>query len=310
METRTPFRIRTEYVLAVIALVCLALTVCMLILCIPHFAPEAKPASTPEAELPSGEEEDPEAFLHGETQGSEEIPEETVIPTIPPEANPYTKLDFQYDRNNFLYSLRGDSYPGIDVSAFQGKIDWEQVADSGIEFAIIRLGYRGYGKSGKLVEDEYAKANLKGATEAGLPIGVYFFSQALSIQEADEEIEFMLKILGDYELQMPIILDWEIPVDTARTANMDAETLTQIQLHFCQVMSEKGYQPMVYFNWYMSSRLLDLHALEAYPFWLALYQDRMTYPYRVEMWQYTDKGRVPGIEGNVDLNIYIPNEPN
>lgn len=312
METRTPFRIRTEYVLAVIALVCLALTVCMLILCIPHFSGQEEPRLS-SGELPqpeAGAEEDPEQFLHQETQPGEEIPEETVIPTIPPEANPYTKLDFQYDRNNFLYSLRGDSYPGIDVSAFQGKIDWEQVADSGIEFAIIRLGYRGYGKSGKLVEDEYAKANLKGATEAGLPIGVYFFSQALSIQEADEEIEFMLKILGDYELQMPIILDWEIPVDTARTANMDAETLTQIQLHFCQVMSEKGYQPMVYFNWYMSSRLLDLHALEAYPFWLALYQDRMTYPYRVEMWQYTDKGRVPGIEGNVDLNIYIPNEPN
>ena len=311
METKPRFRIHTEYVLTVIALLCTVLLVWMVILCRPYFqenqpteetaAPTAS-ASEP-AELP--EEEDPEALLHDQTEPTE--PEETVEPTIPPEANPYGKLDFQYNRNNYLYSLKTDSYPGIDVSAFQGEIDWEKVRASGIEFAIIRLGYRGYGKSGKLVEDEYAQDNLEGATEAGLPIGAYFFSQALSIEEADEEIEFMLEILGDYALEMPIILDWEIPVDTARTANMDGRTLTDIQLHFCSVMEEKGYQPMVYFNWHMSSRLLKLNELEDYPFWLALYQDRMTYPYKVEMWQYTDRGRVPGIEGNVDLNIYMPN---
>jgi len=311
METKPRFRIHTEYVLTVIALLCTVLLVWMVILCRPYFqenqpteetaAPTAS-ASVPE-ELP--EEEDPEALLHDQTEPTE--PEETVEPTIPPEANPYGKLDFQYNRNNYLYSLKTDSYPGIDVSAFQGEIDWEKVRASGIEFAIIRLGYRGYGKSGKLVEDEYAQDNLEGATEAGLPIGAYFFSQALSIEEADEEIEFMLEILGDYALEMPIILDWEIPVDTARTANMDGRTLTDIQLHFCSVMEQKGYQPMVYFNWHMSSRLLKLNELEDYPFWLALYQDRMTYPYKVEMWQYTDRGRVPGIEGNVDLNIYMPN---
>lgn len=311
METKTPPKIRTEHVLVGIALACTVLLVWMVILCKPYFPtqvpPETQPNTLSEVQPEVPEEEDPEVLLHQQTEPSEEAPEETAEPTIPPEANPYGKLDFQYNRNNYLYSLKTDSYPGIDVSAFQGNIDWEQVRASGIEFAIIRLGYRGYGKSGKLVEDEYAQDNLKGATEAGLPIGAYFFSQALSIEEADEEIEFMLEILGDYELEMPIILDWEIPVDTARTANMDGRTLTDIQLHFCSVMEKKGYQPMVYFNWHMSSRLLNLHELEAYPFWLALYQDRMTYPYRVEMWQYTDKGRVPGIEGNVDLNIYIPN---
>ena len=311
METKTATKFRTEYILTGIALLCTVLLVWMVILCRPYFRPEetAVPESGPaasgmeEPELP--EEEDPEALLHNQTEPLE--PEETVEPTIPPEANPYGKLDFQYNRNNYLYCLKTDSYPGIDVSAFQGVIDWEKVKDSGIEFAIIRLGYRGYGKAGKLVEDEYAQDNLKGATEVGLPIGAYFFSQALSIEEADEEIEYMLEILGDYELEMPIILDWEIPVDTARTANMDARTLTDIQLHFCSVMEEKGYQPMVYFNWSMSSRLLKLSELEDYPFWLAFYQDRMTYPYKVEMWQYTDRGRVPGIEGNVDLNIYFPN---
>ncbi len=310
METQEKTRIQPEWVLTGIALLCLALLVWMVILSKPYLSGREDPqevnphaaATAPEETLP---EMDPAQLQGEDTQPTE--PEETVEPTIPPESNPYGKLDFQYNRNNYLYALKTDSYPGVDVSAFQGKIDWQQVKDSGIEFAIIRLGYRGYGKAGKLVEDEYAKDNLKGATEVGLPIGAYFFSQALSIEEADEEIEYMLKILGDYDLQMPIILDWEIPVDTARTVNMDARTLTDIQIHFCSVMEEKGYQPMVYFNWYQASRLMYLSELEDYPFWLALYQDRMTYPYKVEMWQYTDKGRVPGIEGNVDLNIYMPN---
>ena len=105
---------------------------------------------------------------------------------------------------------------------------------------------------------------------------------------------------------MPIVLDWEIPTNDARTAGMDGRTLTDIQLHFCSVMAEKGYQPMVYFNWYQSEHMYVLSELEDYPFWLALYQDRMTYPWKVELWQYTDKGRVPGISGNVDLNVYMP----
>ncbi len=313
METKTAFKLHTEQVLVIILLLCTILLVWMVILCRPYFpgnqevSPPAEASESQTAESLPEDDEDPESLLHQQTEPPEEAPEETAAATIPPESNPYGKLDFQYNRNNYLYSLKTDSYPGIDVSSFQGKIDWNRVKNSGIEFAIIRLGYRGYGKAGKLVEDEYAKDNLKGATEAGLPIGAYFFSQALSIEEADEEIEYMLNILGDYELDMPIILDWEIPVDTARTANMDARTLTDIQLHYCAVMEEKGYQPMVYFNWYQGSHLMYLNELEDYPFWLALYQDRMTYPYKVEMWQYTDRGRVPGIDGNVDLNIYFPN---
>ena len=161
-------------------------------------------------------------------------------------------------------------------------------------------------RSGKLVEDEYAQKNLAGATEAGLPIGAYFFSQALNMDEADQEIEYMLNILGDYRLDMPIILDWEIPASDARTANMDARTLTDIQLYFCEKMKALGYQPMVYFNWHQSENLYYLSELEDFPFWLALYQDRMRYPWKVEMWQYTCTGRVPGINGDVDINVYMP----
>ena len=132
------------------------------------------------------------------------------------------------------------SSPGVDVSAHQGVIDWNAVKASGIEFAMIRLGYRGYG-SGKLVEDEYAQANLEGATKAGLKIGAYFFSQALNIQEVEEEMTFMLNILGDYTLDMPIVLDWEIPASDARTANgMDARTLTDLQLAFLRQHEAQG----------------------------------------------------------------------
>ena len=298
--------IRAEWVLGGSALLCGALLLVMVVLCIPHFEEEQDPqflihqnhVNDAPVTLPTRPPEDPEDPT-GETEPETE-------PTIPPELNPYGRFDFQYNPNNYLLCSRQESYPGIDVSAFQGDIDWQQVKDSGSRFAIIRLGYRGYGKAGKLVEDEFAKKNLEEATAVGLPIGAYFFSQALNIKEADEEIDYMLEILGDYELDMPIILDWEIPTDTARTANMDARTLTDIQLHFCDVMTKKGYTPMIYFNWFQSTRLMHLTELEDYPFWLALYQDRMTYPYKVEMWQYTDRGRVPGIEGNVDINVYMP----
>ena len=302
-----PRRIRPEAIMGIIALFCAIALVAMVILCLPFMGAQEA-------------EEDPDALLKAQhalqateppTTPTEELPpEETEAPTEPtvhPEANPYDRLDFQYGKNNYLYCLRQKSYIGVDVSAFQKNIDWDRVKDSGIQFAMLRLGYRGY-ESGKLVKDEYIDRNLEETARVGMPIGVYFFSQALTIKEVDEEIAFMMEILGDYEIHMPIVLDWEIPTSTARTAEMDRRTLTEIQRYFCKTMTEMGYTPMIYFNWYQSQNLLHLDELEDYPFWLALYQDRMTYPYKVEMWQYTDSGRVPGIAGGVDLNVYMPEE--
>lgn len=296
-----PKRVRPEWIMGIIAILSAALLLTMAVLCIPYFNPSEDPEALPQRHDPVRNTEAlPETIL--EPTISETEPEN---PTIPPDPNPYDRYDFQYNRNNYLLLQNLKSYPGVDVSAYQGDINWKAVKSSGIDFAIIRLGYRGYG-SGKLVEDDYAKKNLTGAADAGLKVGAYFFSQALNIQEVDEEITFMLKILGEQHLDMPIILDWEIPTSDARTAKMDIRTLTDIQLHFCQVMEEKGYQPMIYFNWYQSEHLYYLSELEDYPFWLALYQDRMTYPWKVEMWQYSDKGSVPGIYGPVDLNVYMP----
>ena len=296
--------IRPEWILGILAALCAGLLGAVLMISLPYMKPM---------------EEDPDVLpdRHAEALVLPEVPRETILeptvseaepknPTIPPERNPYDRYDFQYNRHNYLLLQNVKSYAGVDVSAYQGDIDWVKVKQSGIDFAMIRLGYRGY-ESGKLVEDKYAKENLEEAKAAGLRVGAYFFSQALSIKETDQEIDYMLEILGDTRLDMPIVLDWEIPAASARTAKMDARTLTDIQRHFCGQMRNKGYDPMVYFNWHQSENLYYLSELEDYNFWLALYQDRMTYPWRVEMWQWTDKGKVPGIAGPVDLNVYMPN---
>ena len=305
MDSETPKekkRLRPEGIIALVALACFVGLLAVAVLCIPYYFQSADPESLLQnirEQAQRREQTDP-------LEPTEDMPEESTEPTIPPEANPYTKFDFQYGKHNYLYCTRQDSYPGIDVSSFQGKINWKKVKESGIRYAMIRLGYRGYGQAGNMVEDEYARRNLEEAQKAGLEIGVYFFSQATSIEEVDDEIFFFMQILGDTKITMPIVLDWEYISDTARTANVDARTLTDMQKHFCETMVDFGYQPMVYFNWTLADRKMYLNELEDYPFWLALYQDRMTYPFRVEMWQYTCTGRVPGIEGDVDINVFMP----
>lgn len=291
-----------EIIMILIAVCSFCLLIVAVVFSFPHFFPK---------------DEDPQSLPGYHVDSHLPVPIETILeptvevtepenPTIPPDPNPYTRFDFQYNRHNYLLLQNLASFPGVDVSAYQGDIDWQAVADSGIYFAFIRLGYRGYG-SGKLVEDSYAKQNLAGAYNAGLKVGAYFFSQALNQQEVDEEIEFMLEVLGEQYLEMPIILDWEIPAPDARTSGvMDARTLTDLQLYFCGIMKEKGYQPMVYFNWNQSENLYYLSDMEEYPFWLAYYNDRMTYPWHVEFWQYSDHGTVPGISGPVDMNVYMP----
>lgn len=251
-------------------------------------------------------DEDPLSLNIRQTEPSFPIPPETdpTGPTLPPpEANPYGRNDFQYNENNYLTCLEGESIVGIDVSYHQGDIDWEQVRASGVEFVMMRVGYRGYGESGKLVEDTNFKANIQGALDAGLEVGVYFFSQALDLKEVEEEVAFLLERIGGYEITMPVVYDWEYVSDEARTANMDARTLTDCSKHFCELILEAGYQPMVYFNRNQAAYLLHLEELTDYPFWLAAYTDRMGFPYKVDMWQYTDNGRVPGIEGPVDVDI-------
>lgn len=194
---------------------------------------------------------------------------------------------------------------GVDVSVYQGEIDWQAVADSGIDFAMIRVGYRGYSQ-GTLQVDERFQANMEGALAAGLDVGVYFFSQATTVAEAEEEADFVLEHIRSYPIRYPVVFDWEfITTGDARTDGMDGQGITQCASAFCELVSVAGYTPMVYFNQDMGYLVYDLKALDASPFWLAEYGSRPDFYYDFEMWQYTHTGTVPGIQGNVDLNLAL-----
>lgn len=244
---------------------------------------------------------------------SRELPEkspETTAPTDAPEptlpVNPYGSTDFQYD-GDYLTCTAGKSVLGVDVSEFQQDIDWAAVKAAGVEFAMIRLGYRGY-LEGQLYTDSRALENMEGAKAAGLDTGAYFFSQAVTEAEAREEARFCLELLDGMSLEMPIVFDWEFMHLEARTDDIDPQTLTSLTKAFCQTVEEAGYRAMVYFNLNQSTHFLNLLELQEYPFWLAMYSDRMTYPHKIDMWQYSYTGRVPGIPTDVDLNLYFPYE--
>lgn len=225
---------------------------------------------------------------------------------LPPPPNSYVASDFAMDENGYLTCLTAASMLGVDVSEHQGEVDWEQVAASGVKFAIIRVGFRGYGETGKLVEDEYARANLEGALAAGLKVGAYFFSQATNTWEALEEVRLTLSVIRDFPIEMPVVFDWEYLGEYARTATTDPETVTACTAAFCSAISLAGYQPMFYSNQNLGETHFDLAALSDYPMWLAMYNTEMDYPHRLYMWQYTSDGSVPGIDGPVDLNLYLP----
>lgn len=217
--------------------------------------------------------------------------------TLP--SNLYGPEDFSYDSNGFLTCLSGEAVLGIDVSHHQENVDWAQVKAAGVEFVMVRLGNRGY-STGGLSKDRYVQQNLEGARAAGLNVGAYFYSQAISVEEAREEAELALEILDGFQLDLPLAYDWE---QEERTADITARMLTDCTLEFCRIVEDAGYEAMVYFNTHQAVELLYLEELTAYPWWLALYDGDMTFPYRMDMWQYTQTGSVPGIAGNVDVNL-------
>lgn len=193
---------------------------------------------------------------------------------------------------------------GVDVSEHQGLIDWETVAQN-VDFAIVRLGYRGY-TGGSLVLDGYYSTNMQGATESGIPVGVYFYSQAITYDEGVEEANFVLNNLGEYNLAYPIILDREDPMtDDARTNDLSVEQHTDAAKGFMDTITAAGYKAMIYTNRTYFALYLDLDSLYPCSLWYAQYADEPDWPYEFEMWQYTESGTVPGINGSVDMNIQM-----
>ena len=216
--------------------------------------------------------------------------------------------DFQPEnfvmKDGFMTCTTAPYMTGIDVSSHQGDIDWKQVKEAGVEFVIIRLGYRGYGEEGRLVKDPRAQEYYEGAKAQGLLVGGYVFSQALNVDEAVEEAKMALEVTAEWELDLPVAFDWEYLHFEARTEDMHPAIITDCANAFCATLVEGGVQPMLYTGLYVKT--LKLEEVVGYPMWLALYTENMSYDYWLDFWQYSCTGKVPGIETDVDLNIYLP----
>lgn len=225
---------------------------------------------------------------------------------VPLNSHDYTNLKLENSRYNYYENGEKVSITGIDVSYHQGDIDWKLVAEDGIEFAMIRLGYRGY-ETGLINEDALAKEYIDGALNAGLDIGAYFYSQAITEQEAIEEAQFVIKMLEGKKVTYPVVFDWELPEDpNARTRDISPEMLNKCAVAFCNEISAAGYTPMIYANLRMALFKYDMSALYQHDFWYVEYKHGYNpplYPYELQMWQYASDGRVNGIDHDVDLNI-------
>ena len=199
-------------------------------------------------------------------------------------------------------SITGTQRQGIDVSKWNGEIDWGRVKNAGIDFAIIRVGYRG-SSTGSLVVDPRFEENIKGATANGVMAGVYFFTQAVNEVEAVEEASAVLQLVREYHLDYPIFIDTEGAGGNGRADGLDPETRTLVCEAFCRTIENAGYRSGVYAsrNWYNNN--LYTERLNNYYIWLAEYRSTPLYQGQYQMWQYTSKGAVDGIAGNVDMDI-------
>ena len=192
---------------------------------------------------------------------------------------------------------------GVDVSKYQGNIDWNKVKASGIEFAIIRVGYRGYG-TGVLVEDSTFRQNIKGATAAGLKVGLYFYSQAINETEAVEEASMVISLCQGYNISYPIYFDTEkVAGDTGRADNISRAQRTANAVAFCETIRNSGYKAGVYSyaSWFYNQ--LNMASLSPYSIWIAQYRDQLSFDYNYDIWQYSSTGTVPGIPKPTDMNV-------
>lgn len=203
------------------------------------------------------------------------------------------------------YTENGEvtSYLGIDVSYFQGDIDWSLVKEAGIDYVMIRVGYRGY-ETGLINKDTKFDEYVTGATEAGLNVGVYFYSQALNTQEAREEADFVLNEINGKNITYPVAFDWEITgEESARTNDITPAELTELTDAFCGEIAKAGYIPIIYSSKRQALLKMDMDALSHYDFWLCEYDENPEYPYIYQMWQYSSQASIPGINGDTDINI-------
>ena len=235
-------------------------------------------------------------------------PDQPELPSSPLLPNPYDSSAFVVENGFLTYQGDAPSYVGIDVSAHQNRIDWDKVAATGIDFVMIRVGYRGY-TLGSINQDFYYKYNISEALRVGLDVGIYFFSQATSVEEAREEALQTLDWIDGYDVTYPVVFDWErVSQSNSRTQDTTGDVITACAREFCSIIAEAGYTPMTYGSPSKVGKDLLLSQLADYPFWLAHYTTDWkptSFQYRYDMWQYSSNGSVDGIEGRVDLNLCL-----
>ncbi len=225
---------------------------------------------------------------------------------IDPEIEDTGKMDAGEDKDKTeikkLQAALENARIGIDVSKWNKEIDWEKVKDAGVEFVIIRCGYRG-SSTGSLIVDPYFEENIRGAEEAGIDVGIYFFTQAVNEVEAVEEASMVLSLIENFYITYPVFIDTEGAGGAGRADNLDVEKRTAVCRAFCDTIKNGGFDAGIYAskNWY--NNRLNIEDLKNYKIWMAEYRAIPTYEGYYDMWQYTSKGQVAGIEGNVDLNI-------
>lgn len=234
-----------------------------------------------------------------------------VDDTLPKHSYNWDNLDDWYGEKEYNVGSEARAVKVIDVSSYQGDINWKKVKADGVDYAFIRLGNRGY-TEGKLNLDKKFYRNMDRATDAGVQVGVYFYSQATSTEEAREEAQFVLDALEGYSLGLPVVFDIEGAQNSSyRTYGLSAQTNTNIVKAFCQKIENAGYDVMYYSYCKFLIEQLDMSQLQQYDLWMAQYYDVPFFPYNFKIWQYDYKGQVDGISTPVDMNLmfldYLPN---
>ncbi len=269
----------------------------------PPEEPEEEPVETepPKETVESDPSTDGRHTLVEKADGTQEWV--LISPYLPKNDYDFTKLVCQSDRMKYYENGVQVSYEGIDVSEVQDYIDFAAVRKSGIDFVMLRVGARGYG-SGQLILDDYFADNLKRATDAGLDVGVYFFSQAVTRQEAVEEANMVIENLGDYGITYPVAYDMErISTDSARTDSLSKSERTDLAKAFLETIENAGYKTLLYGNKEWLIEQIDMSKLTSYDVWLSQSADIPDYPYQFTMWQYNRSATVDGVSGPVNLNI-------
>ena len=242
----------------------------------------------------------------GESRDSYDTKGSETQPTKGKSENTLQKENFSTENGYIVYTENGQraSISGIDISSYCGEIDWNRVKSAGIDFVMVRLGGRGYGDEGSLYSDNKAADFISGAQAVGIKTGGYFFSQAVTEDEAREEAQYCQQILGGLKLDFPLAYDWEIiKDDAARTDSLTAAQATSCALAFCAKAKELGYTPLLYASDEEFSKKYDMNRLSDCDIWYCEYADTPNFHYRFSMWQYSKTAAVDGIEGNVDLDV-------